>query len=259
MLKKSLVIICKYIKNRYNQNKENGTSGTCIWFHRSYIDFMEPGARILWIEGKRAVSPYFIPGLRKKGFDIETVSTGGEALSRLPDKGLNLVVVNAASMRTSGTRICHSIHNHSGGIPIVLITDRDMSSMKETDAEVILKLPFTTRKLINRINPYLPGDEKNSIRAGPICLYLDKKRVNCAGREASLTPRLVQLLRLFMQNPNQVLDRKELFRELWETEYTEDTRTLDVHISWLRKAIEENPRKPKYLLTVRGEGYSLEV
>jgi DNA-binding response OmpR family regulator len=220
---------------------------------------MESEARILWVEGKRAVSPYFIPGLRKKGFEIETVTTGGEALSRLPDKGLNLVVVNAASMRTSGTRICHSIHNHSGGLPIVLITDRDMPSAGETDAEVILKLPFTIRKLINRINPFMPGDEKNSINAGPIYLYLDKKRVNCEGREASLTPRLVHLLRIFIQNPNQVLERKELFREVWDTEYTEDTRTLDVHISWLRKAIEENPRDPQYIITVRGEGYSLEV
>ena len=220
---------------------------------------MESEARILWIEGKRAVSPYFIPGLRKKGFTIETVSTGGEALSKFPDKGLNLVVVNAASMRTSGTRICHSIQNHSGGIPILLITDRDMSAVKGIDAEVILQLPFTTRKLINRINPYLPGDEKNALYAGPIQLYLDKKRINCDGRESSLTPRMVHLMRIFMENPNQVLDRKDLFREVWETEYTEDTRTLDVHISWLRKAIEEDPREPEYLITVRGEGYKLEV
>jgi len=220
---------------------------------------MESEARILWIEGKRAVSPYFIPGLRKKGFTIETVSTGGEALSKFPDKGLNLVVVNAASMRTSGTRICHSIQNHSGGIPILLITDRDMSAVKGIDAEVILQLPFTTRKLINRINPYLPGDEKNALYAGPIQLYLDKKRINCDGRESSLTPRMVHLMRIFMENPNQVLDRKDLFREVWETEYTEDTRTLDVHISWLRKAIEKDPREPKFLITVRGKGYKLEV
>ena len=220
---------------------------------------MESEARILWIEGKRAVSPYFIPGLRKKGFTIETVSTGGEALSKFPDKGLNMVVVNAASMRTSGTRICHSIQNHSGGIPILLITDRDLSSVKGVDAEVILQLPFTTRKLINRINPYLPGDEKNALYTGPIRLYLDKNRINCDGRESSLTPRMVHLMRIFMENPNQVLDRKDLFREVWETEYTEDTRTLDVHISWLRKAIEKDPREPKFLITVRGQGYKLEV
>ena len=220
---------------------------------------MESEARILWIEGKRAVSPYFIPGLREKGFKIETVSTGGEALSKFPDKGLNLVVVNAASMRTSGTRICHSIQNHSGGIPILLITDRDISAVKGVDADVILQLPFTTRKLINRINPYLPGDEKNAMCAGPIQLYLEKKRINCDGRESSLTPRMVHLMRIFMENPNRVLDRKDLFREVWETEYTEDTRTLDVHISWLRKAIEEDPREPEYLITVRGEGYKLEV
>ena len=220
---------------------------------------MQSEARILWIEGKRAVSPYFIPGLRKKGFKIETVSTGGEALSRLPDKSLNLVVVNAASMRTSGTRICHSIQNHSGGIPVLLITERSVSDLRGIEAEVVLQLPFTTRKLINRIKPYIPGDDKNALRAGPIKLYTDKKRISCEGREASLTPRMVHLMRIFMENPNQVIDRKDLFREVWETEYTEDTRTLDVHISWLRKAIEEDSRHPKYLITIRSEGYRLEV
>lgn len=244
---------------RYNESQENGNRGTVIRFHCSFNVAMEIEARILWIEGKRAVSPYFIPGLRNKGFHIETVSTGGEALSRLSDKTLQLVVVNAASLRTSGTRICQSIHNHSDGMPILLITDRDLSSAKNIDADEILKLPFTTRKLVNRINPYIPGDEKNMLRAGPIRLDLDKQRVSCEGREASLTPRMAHILRILIENPQQIIDRKELFREVWETEYTEDTRTLDVHISWLRKAIEENPRIPKYIKTIRNKGYCLDV
>jgi DNA-binding response OmpR family regulator len=62
-----------------------------------------------------------------------------------------------------------------------------------------------------------------------------------------------------MKHPGEVLERESLFKQVWNTQYTEDTRTLDVHISWLRKALEENPRKPKYLKTVRGVGYRLDT
>jgi DNA-binding response OmpR family regulator len=62
-----------------------------------------------------------------------------------------------------------------------------------------------------------------------------------------------------MENPNQVLEREDLFRKIWNTEYTGDTRTLDVHISWIRQAIEPNPRKPRFLITIRGMGYRLDI
>ena len=62
-----------------------------------------------------------------------------------------------------------------------------------------------------------------------------------------------------MEHPNEVLERKDLFRRIWNTEYTGDTRTLDVHISWIRQAIEQNPRKPRYLITIRGIGYRLDI
>lgn len=220
---------------------------------------MQSDARILWVEGKRSVSPYFIPSLRTKGFEIESVSTGGEALEKLSRQKHYLVVVNAASMRTSGTRICQSLHSVAPKSPILLITDRELQEVKSSGADVILRLPFTTRKLVNRINPYLPGDDKNCLKAGPIRLDTEKKRVYCESREANLTPRMVHILRLLMENPNQLIEREELFSEVWETQYTEDTRTLDVHISWLRKAIEDNPRDPKYLITVRSKGYLLDI
>jgi len=220
---------------------------------------MDIDPRILWIEGRRAVSPSFIPDLRRKDYHVEIVSTGVEALSRLSDIDPDLVVVNAASMRTTGKRICQSINGQSDGLPVVLITDRDLQVTRTIQADVVLTLPFTTRKLINRIAPLLPGDDKNFLRAGPIRLDLDKKRVKCESREANLTPRLVQLLKLMMENPNEVIERGKIFYKVWETDYMGDTRTLDVHMSWLRKAIEKDPRNPKFLITIRGMGYRLDV
>jgi len=215
-------------------------------------------ARILWIEGKRAESPPFVPSLRKKGYTIETVPTGSEALSRLPDFDPDLVVVNAASMRTSGKRICSSVRKNSNGVPVLLISEPDLIS-EDLCANVILALPFTTRKLLNRIRPLLPGDSGKMLHTGPIRLDLDRRQVRCQGRESVLTPRLTQLLKAFMDHPGEALERERLFRDVWNTEYTGDTRTLDVHISWLRQAIEEDPRKPRFLKTIRGVGYRLDV
>jgi DNA-binding response OmpR family regulator len=124
---------------------------------------------------------------------------------------------------------------------------------------VVLSPPFTLRKLLNRIAPLLPGDGAHLLHVGPIRLDWERKRVNCQGHEARLTPRLAHLLRLLMENPGTVMERERLFREIWNTEYTVDTRTLDVHISWLRQAIEEDPRRPRFLKTIRGVGYRLDV
>jgi DNA-binding response OmpR family regulator len=83
--------------------------------------------------------------------------------------------------------------------------------------------------------------------------------VRCQGRETHLTPRLVELLQILMQHPGEVIERDGLFRQVWKTEYTRDTRTLDVHISWLRRVLEADPRRPRFLKTIRGVGYRLDV
>jgi len=216
--------------------------------------------RILWIEGKRAESPSFIPNLRKKGFAVEVVPTGNDALARLLDIDPDLAVVNAASMRTSGRRICRSLRERLDGLPIVLIAGANVrEAIEDPCANAVLTLPFTYRKLLNRIVPLLPGDGGNMLHVGPIRLDIGHKRVRCQGREARLTPRLIHLLRILMQHPGEVQERASLFSQVWATEYTEDTRTLDVHISWLRKALEEDPRQPQFIKTIRGVGYRLDI
>lgn len=216
-------------------------------------------ARILWIEGKRAEGPSFIPNLRKKGYTVEVVATGDAALDRLMRIDPDLAVVNAASLRTSGKRICRSLRERMNGLPIVLIAGEGKTAPTDTCANVVLSLPFTPRKLLNRIVPLLPGDGGHMLHVGPIRLDLEHKRVRCQGREARLTPRLVTILRILMQHPGELLDRAVLFRQVWVTDYTADTRTLDVHVSWLRKALEEDPRNPQFLKTIRGVGYRLDI
>ena len=215
-------------------------------------------ATILIIEGQHAEIPSFATDLQKKGFDVETARSGSDAVARLDKVAPHLVVVNAASLRSSGVRICQNIRDNSEKLPVILVLDKSTSVSKDA-ADVILNLPFTVQKLANRIKPLLPGDGNNIIHEGPIRLDTERRRVRCLGKNSKLTPRLVTLLHILMERHGEVVEREALFKKVWETDYTGDTRTLDVHISWLRRAIEVDPLKPKFLKTIRGVGYRLDV
>lgn len=216
-------------------------------------------ARILWVEGKRADSSAFVSSLQKKEFLVDIVPTGSAALSRLVEFDPDMVVVNAASFRSSGKRVCSEIRQRYEKLPIVLIVSPQHIGSGTVAANTVLELPFTSRKLLNRINPLLPGDGKNVLHVGYVRLDLERNQVRCMGREARLTPRLSHLLRVLLQHAGEAVKRETLFSEVWETTYTGDTRTLDVHVSWLREALEEDPRKPQFLKTIRGVGYRLDT
>ncbi len=215
-------------------------------------------ASILIIEGRHSEIPSFANDLQKKGFDIFSAPSGSKAIQQLDDAQPDVIVTNAASLRSSGVRICHSLRQAAPKTPIILIVETSTVVSKET-ADVVLHLPFTVQKLSNRIKPLLPGDGKNVLSVGPIRLDMERKRVHCLSKNTKLTPRLITLLKTLMEHHGEVVERENLFKKVWETDYTGDTRTLDVHISWLRRAIEIDPLKPKFLRTIRGVGYRLDV
>lgn len=213
---------------------------------------------ILIIENRHADIPSFESDLSKKGFHVVAVKSGSEALTHLGRTAPSLVVVNAASLRSSGIRICQALKDKKPVLPIILILEASKAVTKQT-ADVILNLPFTVQKLTNRIKPLLPGEAKNTMQQGPLRLDLERRRVHCLSKHSKLTPRLVALLQVLMKHHGEVVEREVLFKQVWDTDYTGDTRTLDVHISWLRRAIELDPLKPKFLKTIRGVGYRLDL
>jgi len=215
-------------------------------------------ATLLVIESRHAEIPSFASDLQKKGFDVQLAQNGSKAVAHLKEISPSLVVINAASLRSTGLRICQSIREKDPKLPIILILENNNEVSKDA-ADAVLALPFTVQKLVNRINPLLPGDGKNVLHVGPIRLDLEKRRVRCFGKSTKLTPRLVTLLHLLMDKHGEVVEREPLFKKAWETNYTGDTRTLDVHISWLRRAIELDPDNPKLLKTIRGVGYRLDI
>lgn len=215
--------------------------------------------RIVLIESERANAPSFAPALEKKGYAVATHHQIESALGRMGDAPPDLLILDAASMKTSGARMSRTARGALNGVPIVLVVPPGTRLDPHSGATVTLVQPLTPRKLLNRVARLLPGDESFNLELGPIKLNLAQRKVRCRGRDARLTPKQVRLLEVFMHNPGKLLTRATLIRQVWHTDYTGDTRTLDVHMSWLRRSVEENPRQPALLKTVRGMGYRLDL
>lgn len=214
---------------------------------------------ILIIEGGRGDYASFGEELRQKGYQVTKAPSGSAGLVLLDTIKPHVVIVDAASLRTKGVRICQAIRVSADSLPIILIVENHITLNENIDANLILKLPFTVQKLINRIQAYHPTEEKFILQAGPIELNTQTQLVTCYDRQTKLTPRLVKILSYLIEHNGEVVRRDPLFTQIWDTDYTGDTRTLDVHISWLRQAIEEDPRNPKLICTERGVGYILKV
>lgn len=211
------------------------------------------------IEGNRVEHDSFIDGMRKKGFIVASAMNGANALAQIKVVNPEVVVVDAPSLRTNGKRICQSLRKEDPKLAIILIVDGSQPYPSPVDANEILMLPFTAQKLANRVRTLLPEGGRNVLCAGPVKLYLDQNLLRCLNKRTVLTPRLVIILKILIEHSGEVIDRETLYKKAWETEYTGDTRSLDVHISWLRRALEADPRKPRFLKTIRGVGYRLDA
>jgi len=219
-------------------------------------------AKVLLIQSARANGKSFAPALRKR-YDLLLAYSGKQGLAMIQAATPDVVVVDAVSMRISGDRICRALRTHlPPGTPIIHI--RPAADMGEqtapSSADVVLHPPFTWRKLINRIKPFVERYNQKAgevLQVGALSLNVSKRLLTVGAQENRLTPKLTSLAELFLRHPNATLDRETLIRTVWNTDYMGDTRTLDVHIRWLRELVEENPSRPRVITTVRGVGYRL--
>ena len=217
-------------------------------------------ATILVIERSGKNEHTFVPSLERKGFEVRTVHTGKLAIDRAKKRKPNLVILDAASLETSGNRIGAHLRDSLNGVPVIHIrsSEHAVGDEKAGPGDISLDMPFTARKLLNRVQRLLPDDREEALSQGPIKLNLRQRVVQSHGREKRLTPKCAQLLELFMRHPDETLNRNFLMKKVWNTDYVGDTRTLDVHVCWLREAVERRPAKPRHVVTVRGIGYRFE-
>ena len=215
-------------------------------------------AHVLLIEGRRAGENSLALSLRKVGLQVTVCHTSTAALHVFPNDAPNLIIYDAVTMRSNGARTCRRLCRKWETVPIIHCRLNGEAEPTDAEADVYLEQPYTSRKLLNRIRALLPVDPQREeiVRVGPFTLYRHKRSINIAGQgEQRLTPKLAHLIEAFLRHPAEVLDRRTLMATVWKTDYIGDTRTLDVHIRWVRELIETDPAAPQLLTTVRGVGY----
>ena len=217
------------------------------------------GANLLLIETHRKTVPTFSNDLEKEGHTVCVEHKIGNAINRIPHFNPEIIILDSASMRTTGQRTCRRVRKAAESCRIIHLVENHISPDAISAADITLVHPFTIRKVINAVKRLRPLPDRNWRRIGPLRFSAKQRRVQCWNGEKRLTPKETRLLQVLINRAGSTVSRKYLINHVWETDYLGDTRTLDVHISWLRRAIEKNPLHPRLLLTVRGEGYLLDL
>jgi DNA-binding response OmpR family regulator len=202
------------------------------------------------------------PGYEKVWQSFEQEGTA-VAFARTQTMGLqlarelqpNIIVINPVNSHFSGERLCITLRHKIPQARRILIVDRGEGKQIEADERLVR--PFTAKKLRETVAKALDSLAPHLLRVGPVELDMSTRAIRSPQGQTRLTPKQCHLLAIFMQRPNQVISREDLMKEIWDTHYLGDTRTLDVHIRWLREKIEADPTRPIVLVTVRKIGYKM--
>ena len=205
--------------------------------------------------------------LDQEGFDVDGAVDGDDAEAKLAgDFDYDLLILDIMMPGKSGLDICREVRSRSA-VPIIILTAKDAEVDKvvglEVGADDYVTKPFSVRELLGRVRAQLrrreldrpDGGGASKIRSGPVSIDLARHVVTIDGKPVSLTRSEFQLLRLLAARPGEVFSRAQIMEELWQTEFEGDERACDVHISNLRHKVEEDPQRPKLILTFRGIGY----
>jgi DNA-binding response OmpR family regulator len=214
-------------------------------------------ARILLI-GRNQVQNASILTALKKRYEVVMVNNRAQAVDLATRERPHVIILDAVSMRTPGDRITRELRDMLDDVPIIHIRPGKMEK-NSSSADVVLAQPFTSRKLINSVERLIKFTDDKVISCGPFSLNVPRRILIAQGQEHQLTPKLTRLVEIFLTNPGKTFDRQFLMEQVWDTNYMGDTRTLNVHIRWIRQFIEDDPDKPLRLITVRGVGYCFDL
>ncbi len=193
----------------------------------------------------------------KKEYSVLTAHSGRQAIAQAKSHHLDAIIVDSTSLRLDFKSLYRKLKRASYA-PLVLIALPNAKVDGAATAAGIVTKPVVGKKLVARVKVAIDAQPPRTLSAGKLSLDLQKHKLTRGSKTFSLTPKEFVLLKILMERVGQVISRKTLMKEVWETEYLGDTRTLDVHVRWVREKIEENPSKPQRLITVRGEGYKIQ-
>jgi len=221
---------------------------------------------ILVVEDEPTLRETIADALEVEGFRVVPAADGREALLRFRADQPDLVLLDLMLPELSGIEVCRIIRAESG-VPIVMLTAKDSELDKvvglELGADDYVTKPFSLRELTARIRALFRRSEQAvAVEAPPSVLDLGAVQVDLAGHrvlraglEVPLKPKAFELLAFLIRHPGQVFTRDQLLERVWGYDYAGETRTVDVHVHWLRGTIEADPAHPAFIHTVRGVGY----
>jgi DNA-binding response OmpR family regulator len=214
-------------------------------------------ATVLIVANEKTTTSALAAPFTKKEFSILTAHSGRQALAQAKTRLPDVVIVDSTSARLNCKRLCRSLRAETYAIIIMLVLN-PAKAEPLNGASFVLPKSTTPKKIMQRVRTALEGKPPREMRVANLTLDTERRRVTRGNRTHKLTPKEFELLKLFMEYRDQIVTRKVLMKEIWDTDYLGDTRTLDVHIRWLREKIEDDASRPSRLVTVRGEGYRLE-
>jgi two-component system phosphate regulon response regulator PhoB len=224
---------------------------------------------LLVVEDDDTIRETIRDALILEGFEVTACGNGRDALQNLQrasgtEQSFALVVLDLMLPGLGGLDICRQLRKAGDDTPILVVSARDTEADRvlglEVGADDYLVKPFGMRELVARCRALLRRSSSNATSSkqvvhGNLCLYPEECRVTRDGLDVNLSPKEYRLLELFMQHPRRVWSRDKLLEQVWGHDYFGDSKTVDVHIRWLREKLEVNPSAPEHLVTVRGFGY----
>jgi two-component system OmpR family response regulator len=208
--------------------------------------------------------------LRKEGYDVATASDGEQAIEVARREKPDLIVLDIMLPKLNGFEVCRILRKEMT-VPILMLTAKADETDKivglEIGADDYMTKPFSIREFLARVRAMLrrtkmavaPTEgEVASLKIGDLDVDIARHKASLAGAVLELAPKEFDLLAFLARNKGLVFSRDQLLEKVWGYDYAGDSRTVDVHIRWLRQKIEADPARPEFLITVRGTGYKLE-
>lgn len=229
-------------------------------------------AKILVVEDEEVLLATLKYNLEKEGYTALTVTDGWQALEMARSENPDLILLDLMLPQLDGLEVCRYLRRESA-VPVIMLTAKgeeiDRVVGLEVGADDYVTKPFSMRELLARVRAHLrrvsldreatPAPGGRWVQAGPIAIDAAGRRVTVRGQPVELRPKEFDLLWLLAQNRGTVLSRDLILEKVWGYDFPGDTRTVDVHIRWLREKVEEDPAHPRWITTVRGLGYRFET
>jgi DNA-binding response OmpR family regulator len=222
-------------------------------------------ARILLVDDEQSIQTLLSYPLRKDGYHVTSALDGSEALRRFEEGRFDLVILDLMLPRMGGVEVCRQLRSQSQ-VPIIMLTAKGSETDKvaglEVGADDYITKPFSMREFRSRVKAALRRSRMNgatsddgAIDAGELTIDFDRRMVTLGEEEVRVTYVEFEILGALARSPGRVLTRETLLEHVWGDSDYRDPRTVDVHIRHLREKLEQDPKDPEYLFTVRGVGY----